>query len=70
MLFAEERCGEGDNNEDKDDSVHNLIYLYLVAIVFQLPLSYNNFLPMSTHILIYLYAWPCAEFHVWLEYAD
>ncbi len=56
MLLAEKWCGEGDNNEGYKDDVHILIYLYSVAIVFQLSLSYDNFLFMSRYILIYLYA--------------
>jgi len=70
VLLAEKWCGEGDNNEDKDDSVHILIYLYSVAIVFQLSLSYDNFLFMSRYILIYLYAWLGADTHVLLVYAN
>ncbi len=70
MLLAEKWCGEGDNNEDKDDSVHILIYLYSVAIVFQLSLSYDNFLFMSRYILIYLCAWLGADIHVLLVYAN
>ena len=70
MLLAEKWCGEGYNNEDKDYSVHILIYLYSVAIVFQLSLSYDNFLFMSRYILIYLCAWLGADIHVLLVYAN
>lgn len=70
MLLAEKWCGEGDNNEAYKDDVHILIYLYSVAIVFQLSLSYDNFLFMSRYILIYLYAWLGADTHVLLVYAN
>lgn len=70
MAAAEEWSGEGYNYGDKDDDVHILIYLYSVAIVFQLSLSYDNFLFMSRYILIYLCAWLGADIHVLLVYAN